>query len=72
MPSPHPQGCLPIITNAGGLDTTPGAVCLADSPGRPHQEEGGLALEEDFRSVGEALATEVPLSRDAGVPTEHS
>ena len=60
------------MTDAGGLDATPGAVCLTDSPGRPHQEEGGLALEEDFRSVGEALATEAPLGRGAGVPAEHS
>lgn len=68
----HHQGCLAVLTNAGGLRATPCSVRLAGSSGRSHQYERRFALEEDFRLIGEAFATEPPLCRGAWVSAEHS
>lgn len=66
----EPQAGLP--TNADWLDTTPGAIGPAAPTGRAHQKKGRLALEGNFRSVGEGLPAEPSLGWGAGVSAEHS
>lgn len=69
--SRSPSGPPAALTDAGGLQAAPGAVRLAGPPGRPHQEEGGSALEGHLGPVREASAAEVALGGRAWVPTEH-